>query len=245
MKLSEQLRDASAKATWRDISTAPKDGSDMILAKYGWSPIVDGLEPGSPEWRERIFSKSAPREYRLFWLTRGHWSEDWKNWNDGSEPCGLAEPTHWRPLPEMPRHEQTAWLIERRDLRDETLYFANRGHEHYWTLDVAKAWRFPDEETAKIGCNGGNAPGGVLTVTEHAWVSAPPSPNWDHIIAVLEAYERGPTPEQVREACAREMESMQRDALGCREADLTNEAHAYGFAAKAIRALDLSKIGGE
>lgn len=69
--------------------------------------------------------------------------------------------------------------------------------------------------------------------------------NRNRIIAALEAYERGPTPEQVREACAKEMDSMQRDALGCREADLTYEAHAYGFAAKAIRALDLTKIGGE
>lgn len=187
--LLEALREASAKATWQNISTAPKDGSDMILAKYGWTPIVDGLEPGSPEWRWRIFDEAAPREYRLFWLTKGHWSKDWQNWNDGSEPCGLAEPTHWRPLPEMPRHEQTAWLIERYDLRDEVLYFARRG-DHYWTPDHAKAWRFPDEETARIACNGGDAPGGLLKVVEHAWVSAPPRLDCNEIIAALEERER-------------------------------------------------------
>jgi hypothetical protein len=65
---------------WRDISTAPKDGSRIMLAK-----IV-----GHPD-----------HPTALWWAVSGRWSDKWKNWNDGVEPSGLAGPTHWMPLPKI------------------------------------------------------------------------------------------------------------------------------------------------
>lgn len=78
--LAEQLEGSAPRPRWRPISEAPKDGSSMLLAK-----IV-----GHPD------HPSA-----LWWATRGHWSEKWKNWNDGLEPSGLADPTHFLPLSDI------------------------------------------------------------------------------------------------------------------------------------------------
>lgn len=69
--------DEREKADWQPIETAPKDGTRILLAK-----IVG--HPGHPT--------------ALWWATAGHWSEKWKNWNDGIEPAGLAGPTHWLPM---------------------------------------------------------------------------------------------------------------------------------------------------
>lgn len=72
------LRTASTeREAWQDISTAPKDGTRILLCK-----IV-----GHPE-----------HPTALWWACSGHWSDKWKNWNDGVEPSGLAGPTHWMPL---------------------------------------------------------------------------------------------------------------------------------------------------
>ena len=38
----------------------------------------------------------------IHWGVIGFWSHRYKNWNDGVEPSGLSEPTHWMPLPEPP-----------------------------------------------------------------------------------------------------------------------------------------------
>lgn len=62
---------------WRDIASAPRDGTKILLAK-----IV-----GHPD-----------HPTALWWATRGYWSDKWKNWNDGFEPSGLADPTHWLPM---------------------------------------------------------------------------------------------------------------------------------------------------
>ena len=63
---------------WQDISTAPKDGTRILLAKIVGHP-------------------SHPTA--LWWAAAGHWSIRFDNWNDGVEPAGLAGPTHWMPLP--------------------------------------------------------------------------------------------------------------------------------------------------
>lgn len=70
---------------WRPIETAPKDGARIILAKIVGHPA----HPTS-----------------LWWACAGHWSDRWGNWNDGVEPCGLAGPTHWMPLPPPPLHRK-------------------------------------------------------------------------------------------------------------------------------------------
>ncbi len=65
---------------WQPIETAPKDGTRIVLAKFN-------ATPGFTE---------------LWWLTLGHWSEKWGNWNDGIEPCGLAGPNFWVSLDTLP-----------------------------------------------------------------------------------------------------------------------------------------------
>ena len=62
---------------WRPIETAPKDGTRIVLAKY-----VGHFDHPTALW----------------WMLLGMWSTKWSNWNDGIEPCGLAGPTHWRPI---------------------------------------------------------------------------------------------------------------------------------------------------
>ena len=83
-------------AEWQPIETAPKDGSKVLLAKFGWYS-VPALTPFPAE--------TDPKEFGLWWGAVGFWSDRWKNWNDGIEPCGLAGPTHWMPLPDPPKNE--------------------------------------------------------------------------------------------------------------------------------------------
>jgi len=62
------------------IDKAPKDGTRMLLMKIVGHPI---------------------HPTALWWATIGHWSLKWKNWNDGIEPSGLADPTHFIPIEEL------------------------------------------------------------------------------------------------------------------------------------------------
>ena len=71
---------------WLPIETAPKDGTRLLLAKIG----RDESECGVGVW----------------WACTGNWSDQWKNWNDGIEPCGLSAPTHWMPLPKAPAMQE-------------------------------------------------------------------------------------------------------------------------------------------
>lgn len=91
---------------WQDIETAPKDVRDLILARYGYVWDTGDAEFGSELWRKRALGEAedSKRVYQLWWLTKGHWSSKWKNWNDGIEPSGLASPTHFMPLPDPPQH---------------------------------------------------------------------------------------------------------------------------------------------
>jgi len=62
---------------WRLIDeNTPRDGTKILLAKIVGHPDHDTA---------------------LWWVCRGFWSEKWNNWNDGIEPSGLADPTHWLP----------------------------------------------------------------------------------------------------------------------------------------------------
>lgn len=89
---------------WQDISTAPRDGAVILLARFAWLTDVSDLgdDPKAPEYRERLFDENAPKVYHLCWTCGGFWSSKYNNWNDGFEPCGLASPTHWMPLPPPP-----------------------------------------------------------------------------------------------------------------------------------------------
>ena len=87
---------------WQLISSAPKDGQWLILSRWSWLPDTSGLKPGTKEWRERIFDYDAPRTFQMWWACRGRWSDKWRNWNDGVEPSGLNNPTHWMPEPAAP-----------------------------------------------------------------------------------------------------------------------------------------------
>lgn len=75
--LATELLALRKRVEWQDISTAPMDGTRILLAK-----IVG--HPAHPT--------------ALWWAVAGHWSIRFSNWNDGAEPAGLAGPTHWMPL---------------------------------------------------------------------------------------------------------------------------------------------------
>lgn len=68
---------------WRDIKTAPKDGTKVIL--YWW-PERDGICVG---WYEKRTAKTHLTPWRrdLFGLSDTVWG---------------MEPTHWMPLPAAP-----------------------------------------------------------------------------------------------------------------------------------------------
>lgn len=70
-------RQVTLRAKWLPIAEAKKDGTKYLLAK-----IVG--HPAHPT--------------ALWWAVIGHWSSKWNNWNDGIEPSGLADPTHFLPL---------------------------------------------------------------------------------------------------------------------------------------------------
>jgi len=82
--------------TWQDISTAPKDGSKVILAK--------------------IIPASEDREASVWWSCMGHWRDETPlsgtggkirrsaAWTDGMD--NLGAPTHWMPVPDPASPQQ-------------------------------------------------------------------------------------------------------------------------------------------
>lgn len=73
---------------WRPISTAPKDGSRILLARIA-------------DIKASEFLGTKSKKDHICWAVYGFWSDKWQNWNDGVEPCGLHDPTHWMRLPEL------------------------------------------------------------------------------------------------------------------------------------------------
>lgn len=74
---------------WQNIDTAPKDGTSILLARIAPTDAIEILD-------------LPPKPAHVWWAVYGFWSDRWNNWNDGSEPAGLAAPNYWMPLPEPP-----------------------------------------------------------------------------------------------------------------------------------------------
>lgn len=89
---------------WRPIDTAPRDGTKILLCRYALLTDVSDLpvDAKAAGWAERLFDPNAPKVWHCCWVSGGFWSSKWDNWNDGVEPCGLRQPTHWMPLPPAP-----------------------------------------------------------------------------------------------------------------------------------------------
>lgn len=71
---------------WQDISTAPKDGTPVLLGERTWSRSYEGCWMN---WLLTSYGGGPP-------VTR---REGWRLAVNGT----LADPTHWMPLPEPPK----------------------------------------------------------------------------------------------------------------------------------------------
>lgn len=78
-----------AASGWQPIETAPKDGTRILVARIGATGGV-----------QHLGIEATP--VHVMWACVGYWSAKWNNWNDGFEPCGLAGPNYWQPLPPPP-----------------------------------------------------------------------------------------------------------------------------------------------
>ena len=76
----ERLRAALREREWRDIATAPKDGTEVVL----WGPC-------RPSNSRSLYGRDA----NIGWWSNGAWST-----RVGGEVC---EATHWQPLEPPPR----------------------------------------------------------------------------------------------------------------------------------------------
>lgn len=89
------LRASIPDAELLPISEAPRDGTRIILAKYGWTKDMSDLEQGSLSWKSALFDPAAPQKYECWWVVRGYWGANRRGWVDGVD--GLDDPTHWMP----------------------------------------------------------------------------------------------------------------------------------------------------
>jgi len=80
----------------KPISTAPKDGRWIICMRIGNFNYLD-----RKTWK--IIKNPAPR---MWWITKGQWSDKYMKFWDGIEPSGLADITHWMEIPDL-SHLQT------------------------------------------------------------------------------------------------------------------------------------------
>lgn len=81
-----EIMDETTYNPFRPIETAPNDGSWIVIARFG--------------------KNESGTEMRMWWISKGCWSEEWGKWWDGIEPSGLNNPTHWMPAPTAPNTER-------------------------------------------------------------------------------------------------------------------------------------------
>jgi len=76
--MSERVHEQEAvlPSQWQPIETAPKDGTDVLIAEYGDVAIAHWDRFGRGRWL-------GPR--------------------DNYGQCEIMQPTHWLPLPEPPQ----------------------------------------------------------------------------------------------------------------------------------------------
>ena len=75
---------------WRDIESAPRDGTRIIAGKWAW--IHKEIST--------VFDEEAPKIWHLCFATTAFFLADKGYWTDGLER--LVNPSHWLPLPTPP-----------------------------------------------------------------------------------------------------------------------------------------------
>ena len=95
------IKELESRTQWRDIETAPKDGTEVFIFHKGWeqSPVAKwGDYPGNPVVNQR--NEDCDMEGWIFheWFTPGN-EDGFLGWDDDEMP------THWMPLPEAPKED--------------------------------------------------------------------------------------------------------------------------------------------
>jgi len=102
LSLLTKIDELEAKHQWQPIETAPKDGTEIFIYRYGWpwAPVAKWVEyPGNPVLDEN--EQDTWMYGWLFneWFTPGN-EDGWLGWSDDEMP------TYWMPLPEPPQQEK-------------------------------------------------------------------------------------------------------------------------------------------
>lgn len=92
--LADELEKKRRDYAWQDIADAPKNGTRVIVAKWGW--VHENIQ----DVKAAIGGDVRPKVWRLFFATTAHFLPDRGYWTDGLER--LVEPTHFLVLPAAP-----------------------------------------------------------------------------------------------------------------------------------------------
>ncbi len=94
--LTKEIDNASRMNGWRLISTAPMDGSEILL----WAPNT-GARVGyySQEFND---APEADRPHHGWWSLTGEISPRFPAWRDLEESPAIYPPSHWMPQPAPP-----------------------------------------------------------------------------------------------------------------------------------------------
>jgi hypothetical protein len=82
---------------WQPIETAPKDGTDILVAGINFGEVGKGYHIVVAQWCE---DERSPQQ---IWRERGVCFSGWYQDDDSDEPLPFL--THWMPLPPPPGGE--------------------------------------------------------------------------------------------------------------------------------------------